>query len=48
MLRGGGPKLTVSYTEMISGRMHVSVNWFVDGDELKYHTFFAEALVHAD
>lgn len=46
-LVGGGPRMTVSIVEYYDGYWSVHVYWFVDGDELKSHSFPPEALTHA-
>ena len=48
ILRGGGPRLTVSSIEYYDGKQHVNVYWFVEGDELKSHIFSPDALIHAE
>lgn len=47
MLRGGGPRMTVSEVAFYNTKWMVDVAWFVEGDELKQHSFPSEALMHA-
>ena len=48
MLKGGGPKLTVSSVEMVNGRLCAFVDWFDDNGKLTSHLFSVEAIKRVD
>lgn len=48
ILKGGGPKLTVSSVEPVNNRMRAFVDWFDDSGKLTSHVFLVEALKKVD